>query len=503
MNKWQQKEVFDTLDINDYNLSSMSNDEIMELISLVKTKEEFLSENKLVTFTPDPWVNKLNTKMLTESVASIVASNRSGKSYSVTWMLACHMTGLYPSDWEGIRYDQPIKVWLMSPTSDNFKQEGGLHEYLYGCKTKSDELLGTGWFPLDCIGDIAGNGVDFIKAAKIKHVSGGWSSVEYKSYEQGATMLQGANIDLLVIDEEPKNEKIFPEAVTRILQAPSGKGRALLCFTPTNGRTKLVADCLDGVYKGGCERITVWDCPWITTEKIEEMKRTIPEREWDLRLKGIPQLGTGAVYDFDEESIKFYPEQIQIQDHWKVAAAIDFGYNPDPCAILYGAIDTDTGVFYLFKEFYETQKTMVEIGGYIRRTAPSIPVIYPADGNTSRVGTDSAKTYVEMLEDEGVNMATRVDYGNNSREAGHMAIREAMRSGSFLVSHDCINWFKEFRLYQYDEKSSTNKCDDHAMDATRYLFQKIHDVGIYWKDVQQQGYSPFKSVPNMGFNKNY
>lgn len=475
------KAAYDAVPVySDEELETLTDDELGVYLELLQSKKQFEETHQLLYFKPDPWLNKLNKKMINESVCSILASNRSGKSYSTTWALACHLTGIYPEDWEGFKYDVPIAAWMMTPTGENYVQDGGICEYLFG----KPDARGTGWVPQECIDRVEmGMGAKgLIKKAYIKHVTGGISTVEYKSYEQGANMLQGASIDLLVIDEEPKNPKIFPEAITRILQAPSGYGRALLCFTPTNGFTELVEACMEGKYKVGCERITVWDCPWITPEKIDEMMKAIPEREWDLRLKGIPSIGRGAVFPQHETEIKFYSSDVEIKDHWLVASAIDFGYLPDPCAVLFGALDQDNGCYYIFKEYYETEKTVAEIAGWIKRFAPSIPVIYPADGNRKQQAA-AGQTFVEMFQGEGIYMAERVDYGKaGERETGHSHLRTLFRQGQLYVGDNCPNWFKEFRVYQYDEKGKTDHCEDHAMDCLRYLMQKLDKVGRPWAE---------------------
>lgn len=499
------KKEFDKLPVySDEELDSMTSESLGNYLDLLEAKQEFTKTHKMLYFTPDDWCKKFTKKMEDESVCSLIASNRSGKSYTGTWLLTCHLTGIYPEDYQGFRYTTEIAAWIMSPTAENYVQAGGLQEYMLG---KPNEV-GTGWIPEECIIKVeTGMGTKgFIKKVYVQHISGKVSTLEYKSYSQGSNMLQGANIDLAVIDEEPKDEKIFPEVVTRLAQAPSGLGRIILFFTPTNGKTPLVEACFEGQYKEGCVRISVWDCSFITEEKIEEMKRTIPEREWDLRLKGLPTLGKGAVFPQAEHQIKFIGSDVVIEPHWKVAAAIDFGYLPDPCAILFGALDQDRGIYYVFKEFYETEKTVAEIAGWIKRFAPTIPVIYPADGNKKQQA-NQGKTLQEMFVEEGINMpsSNRVDYGKKGeRETGHVALRTLFRQGQLYLSNACENWFREFRVYQYDEKGDTNKCDDHAMDALRYLIQKIDTVGISWKDAQSITRPTYRrSTMNKGFTPKF
>lgn len=500
---YEMKEAYDKVPVlTDEELEQLSEDQLGEYLELLQAKQEFETANKLLYFTPDQWLFNLCNKMEGNTVGSIIASNRSGKSYSVTWLLACHLTGIYPPGYTGLRYEEAIDTWVMSPTAENFAQAGGLQEYLLG---KPGEH-GTGWLPSSCIERVeAGLGTKgFYKKMFIRHVSGGLSTLEYKSYSQGQSVLMGGSVDLIVVDEEPKDDKIVPQCATRIMQAKSKKGRLLLCFTPELGMTEVVKECFEGKWVDGCERITVWDVSFITPEKIQEMMNTYPERQWDMRLKGIPSIGRGAVFPHTEHEVKFFSADVVIEPHWKVAAAFDFGYLPDPHVVLFGALDTDNGIYYVFKEFCETEKTPAEIAGWIKRFAPSIPVIYPADGNRKQIAANGA-TLVDMFKAEGINMATRVEYGKaGERETGHTLMRTLFRQGQLFIGDNCPNWFREFRVYQYDEKGKTDHCQDHCIDACRYLLQQIDKVGRPWAECQSiANPRPFRGGAKSAFRNTY
>lgn len=506
--KIKLKEAYDNLPVKDDDeLTSMTGDELGEYLDLLEEKKEFEDTNKIMYFKPDDWVDRLTGKMNDQGMCSIIASNRSGKSYSTTWLTACHLIGWYPDDYDGLRYENGIDAWIMSPTAENYVQAGGLQEYLLG----KQGAQGTGWIPEDCIVKVEqGIGTKgFIKKIYVQHSSGSISSIEYKSYSQGQHVLMGGSVDLIVIDEEPRDTKIVGQCATRVSQAKSGKGRVLLCFTPENGMTEVVSSCFEGQWKDGCERITVYDVSFITPEKIEQMKKNIPEREHNMRLLGIPSIGSGAVFPQLEHEIKFMSDEVEIQPHWKVAAAIDFGYLPDPCCILFGAYDPDGGKIYVFREFYETERTPTEIAGWIKHHAPTMPIIFPADGRKKQLGGSEAVSLQEQFIREGINMrdSYRVDYGKGfRREDGHSQLRRMFREGTLKISNLCTGFFKEFRVYQYDDKGKTEHCQDHAIDCLRYLMQKIDKVGIPWADAQKHthNYSSWGTNRKMtSFTNNY
>ncbi len=484
--KEELKELYDSIpDYSDDELELMTEDSLLDYYELKQQAAEFKRYNKILYFKPDDWFLGASEKLIDEPVVATLCGNRMGKSYSATWLYACHLTGYYPSWFKGYKYESQIDTWYLTSTAEQAAQSGGLQEYLLGAIND----IGSGWIPKDCIAKTeAGIGVKgFIKKSFIEHVSGELSTMEMKSYSQNIIALMGASISFALIDEECP-WTVLTQVVTRTSTPKTGKGtgRVLVAATPEQGMSETVQAFWDGCYKDGCVRATVWDCSFLTDEDIDNLKKRYPPHQHDMRLKGIPTLGAGAVYPYEESFIKVY--DVEIQPHWKVAAAIDWGFKPDPCAILFGAYDPESGKSYIFKEFYETEKTFTEIGGWIKKHAPGIPVIYPGDGNTKRIAADG-KTYQQLLADEGVNIKEtyRVKYGNlGRRETGHTQLREMFRSGMLKVTNNCVDWFKEYRIYQYDDKGSTNHCPDHAMDATRYLFQRLDQVGIRWEDCKTQ-----------------
>src|ERR1700730_19347337 len=42
----------------------------------------------------------------------LFAGNRMGKTEVGAYEMACHLTGLYPDDWPGRKWDRPIKAWV-------------------------------------------------------------------------------------------------------------------------------------------------------------------------------------------------------------------------------------------------------------------------------------------------------------------------------------------------------------------------------------------------------
>ena len=145
----------------------------------------------------------------------LLAGNQTGKSLTAAFELAVHLTGQYPTWWRGKRFDKPVTAWACG--------ESALVTMVV-CQTKLcgtpgvESSWGTGLIPKDCLIDrTLGHGVtDGIEVLQVKHVSGGVSTVTFKSYEQGRTKYQGAILDVIWLDEEAPYD-IYIECLTRTM----------------------------------------------------------------------------------------------------------------------------------------------------------------------------------------------------------------------------------------------------------------------------------------------
>jgi phage terminase large subunit-like protein len=109
---------------------------------------------------------------------------------------------------------------------------------LYGSLTDP----GTGMIPADCIGrrTMKRGTADTIDTGWVRHVSGGWSTVTLKSYQQGDDDFTGEAIDFVWLDEEPPRS-VYTECLMRTMTTD---GCVLVTFTPLNGATDLIRDFL-------------------------------------------------------------------------------------------------------------------------------------------------------------------------------------------------------------------------------------------------------------------
>lgn len=169
-----------------------------------------------------------------------MAGNQLGKTFCGGAELAMHLTGLYPDWWEGRRFDKPIRCWAASKTGELTRDN--VQRVLIG-EPRDRERWGEGMIPGDYLGRLSlRQGVpDSLDGALVKHVAGGWSSLGFKSYDQGREKWQGETLDATWFDEEPPMD-IYMEGLTR---TNATGGFVFMTFTPLLGASEVVQMFLD------------------------------------------------------------------------------------------------------------------------------------------------------------------------------------------------------------------------------------------------------------------
>jgi hypothetical protein len=216
--------------------------------------------------------------------------------------------------------------------------------------------------------------------------------------------------------------------------------------------------------------IASWDdVPHLTEEMKVAQLSTMDPHLRDARRRGIPFLGSGAVYPVPTEVIEIKP--FPIPDHWVRIFGLDVGWHRT--AAIWGAHDRDSDIVYLYDEHYvgeENPRSHAESikGSGVKSNlrAPWIPgVIDPASkGRSQKDGEKLLETYRNL----GLDLETAV----NAVEAGIREVWLRLSSGRLKVFSTLQFWFKEYLLYRRDKNGKiieSKARPDHLMDATRYL----------------------------------
>lgn len=201
------------------------------------------------------------------------------------------------------------------------------------------------------------------------------------------------------------------------------------------------------------------DVPHLTEKDKADLRASYPAYQVDARTKGVPQLGSGAIYPVPESDIVVEP--FDIPRHWRRAYGLDVGWNRT--AAIWGATDPDSRTTYLYAEHYRGQAEPSIHADAIKSRGVWIPgVVDPAArGRGQRDGEQLLQSYMDL----GLDLIP----ANNAVEAGIYEVWQDLSAGRIKVFKTLQSWLAEFRIYRRDEKGRIVKDKDHAMDATRYL----------------------------------
>lgn len=390
-----------------------------------------------------------------------IAANRVGKTIAGAYEVTCHLTGIYPWWWIGRRFDKPIISWCSGDTGKTTR------DIIQGKLLGMPGNFGTGMIPKEkIIRTLAKPGIsDGIEMIWVKHVTGGQSLCVLKSYDQRRESFQGTEVHVIWPDEEPPLE-IYTEMLLRTMTT---NGIVLTTFTPLMGLSDVVlsfcpgGELVEGTVKDtSTKHVTVcdWDSvPHLSQKEKDDMYAAIPPFQRDARSKGIPQLGSGAIYQVPESEI--IVDNFEIPKHWKRAYGMDVGWNRT--AAVWGAIDPETTITYLYHEYYRGHAEPAVHSQGIK--APGDWIEGAIDPASRGRGQSDGNSLSELYRDLGLHL----HYADNAREAGIYEVWQLLSSGRLKVFKSLTNFRAEYRVYRRDEKGAIVKENDHLMDAMRYL----------------------------------
>lgn len=419
------------------------------------------------------------------SEVCFLAGNRVGKSLAGAYMMACHLTGIYPTWWTGRKFDEPVKAWAIGKTARDVRD------------TMQQELLGpigewgTGMIPAHLIGKFYAlqgtpQAIDIIK---VKHVpTGKWSELGFKNYQQDIGSFMGTSRHVIWGDEE------MPMAIYNEcnIRTATVNGIIYLTFTPLDGLTPLVINiCKNADYLVGTKPIVAmdqeddidnqgeqavgfgktkaviqagWDdATWLDAKTKARLLEDTPEHLREARSKGYPAQGSGNVYQTPIEQITVAP--FNIPGNWPRMYALDVGWNRT--AAEWAALDPATDTLYVYSEHY-LGKELPPVHAYaIRNRGEWIPgVIDPAAHGRSQI---DGKKLIETYKDLGLDIRE----ANNEVESGILNVQQRLAAGTLKIFSTCTNILKEYQLYRRDTNGKIIKENDHALDCLRYIVNNM------------------------------
>ena len=393
----------------------------------------------------------------------LMKANRVGGTTCAAAEIACHLTGLYPSWWEGRKFDTAVHGWAGGESSQAVRDV--VQEALLGPVAE----WGTGWIPGDKLAQrpkLQQAGVhDVADVISVIHRTGGISTLGLKTYEQGRTKWQGKRLDFVWLDEQPPVD-IFTEALTRIVDS---NGLLIMTFTPLKGVDDVVKMFLDAERPGVYVQNVTWDdAPHLNAKARAEALLSYPEHERETRTTGTPMLGTGVVFPVKDEMIAIEP--FEIPRWWTRINGVDFGID-HPAAGAFCAHDKETDTFYVYDCYKMAGHTPIYHAAAMKKYGDRIPIAWPQDGLVRDKG--SGEVLKNLYRQQGLYMlpdpaAYKNEWGQHV-EPGLIEMLQYMRLGKFKVFRTLSQWFEERRMYHREDGAVVKKFDD-IISATRYAF---------------------------------
>lgn len=224
------------------------------------------------------------------------------------------------------------------------------------------------------------------------------------------------------------------------------------------------------------------EAPHLSHEERQKIWDSTEPHLREARFRGIPSMGSGAIYPIAESEITVNP--FEIPDYWPRAYGMDVGWRRT--AAVWGAQDRQSGVVYLYNEYYRAQAEPAIHARGIRSRGDWIPgTIDPAAAGASQ---RDGRALIEDYQDLGLDLVP-ADNTLTGDDSGINRVWQMLSSGQLKVFSTLQNWLMEFRLYRRDEKGKIVKDNDHLMDATRYLMM----TGMYYAIVKPK---PRKELVN-------
>jgi hypothetical protein len=241
----------------------------------------------------------------------------------------------------------------------------------------------------------------------------------------------------------------------------------------------------------------------LSEEKIRNAIKFFRPHTVLMRMKGLPVLGTGLVFQYNEDKIKCDP--IEFPKHFRYLDAIDFGglsSTSHPTAWARLAYDPARDIIYVYDGFRITGKEIPEVAAHIvmRPNTDIVPTVWPHDGNKGKDGDTTAEQYesagVFMYvneENPSKSWATHPPRDESREKEGDggnrvMPAIDAMsmrfNDGRLQVFHTVYDFFDEYRNYHM-ENGKIIDIDDDFISAVRYGVMMIrHAVGLEREEIK-------------------
>ncbi|EDT6685481.1 hypothetical protein UJ50_004563 [Salmonella enterica subsp. enterica] len=493
---FQLASELEQIDVEQYKLEELDEYKIEALYKLVSKKEQFKNENKLAYWKPYDFQKQWIEASKSYQQRYLSAANRIGKTYGACMELSSHITGLYNPEWNGAVIEEAgVDYWVVGVSQESVNNV--LMKELLGVSDCRDlSKLGTGAIPKDCI-DVFSMVKDGARCLKVRinHVSGVQNTLSFFASTQDESTFMGSTVKYILLDEQFKNEaSLYAQCLTR---TATTNGYISVTCTPELGITplwdKFSKDDSGYLY---FQSATWDDAPHLTEDDKNRLLAGYPEYQRELRSKGVPVLGSGAAYPFNDGEINGVLTESTIKANpfrYRLLWSCDFGYSSntdaDPSTLVLSAHDIEDNKTYIIKEWNSKQDAkqnrlahmpdhMAKV--ILNSSFPNAPLQVPHDGKRQIEGTNT--TRLAEFKRLGVNVISTVFEIPFQLTVGAYERPKHSRSLHWTIQYLCKPFsenslkidvakmpvlMSEFRVYQYKDNGDPVDRKNHLLDAMR------------------------------------
>lgn len=220
------------------------------------------------------------------------------------------------------------------------------------------------------------------------------------------------------------------------------------------------------------------DNTFLDTKYVEELKKEYVGVFYDRFIKGEWIVAEGLVYDFFQSKKDTIIKTIDMNDYNEFYVSIDYG-TINPCSMGLWGVNGE-GAARIRESYFDSRKE-----GRQRTDEEHYQALVELvrDFPITRVIVDpSAASFIECIRRHG---EFRVKPAINSVIDGIRITSSLLNSGMIRIDPSCKDCIREFGLYRWDEKKTSDtvlKENDHAMDEVRYFCNTVLRRKFKWLD---------------------
>jgi phage terminase large subunit-like protein len=335
------------------NLQGMSPEKLRQLIADLEQEH---AQDKLSAYAPYQKQAAFHAAGAKHRERLLMAGNQLGKTLAGSMETAMHATGRYPDWWQGKRFDKPTVSWVAGTTGETVRDT--CQRMLVGRPGQE----GTAAIPKEAILELVpARGIpDLLDSIRVRHVSGGTSTIGLKSYLRGRESFQGETLDFVWLDEEPPPDVYF-EVLTR---TNVSQGPVWLTFTPLLGISTVVKRYLmEPSPDRHNTQMVIDDVGHFNEQERAQIIDSYPAHEREARTRGVPTMGSGRIFTAPEEDLLVDP--FEIPRHWLRWGGCDFGWT-HYAAFVELAWDRDLDIIYLIRTLRLREQTPLQHAEAVR-----------------------------------------------------------------------------------------------------------------------------------------